>query len=168
MNYLVKIKNKTFDIVIDASDGQYVAIHKGRELSVKLQRIGSSNIYSFVINNDSFDFEINYQNNGYYVLHNGSIYHCKVADKKLAEIKGLLGVHDTIEKAIELRSPMPGLIVEIRVKEGDVVKAGQGIIVVEAMKMENELQVQHDCKVKSVRVKEREAVDQNQVLVEFE
>ena len=168
MNYLVEINNKTFDIVIDSSDGQYVAIHKGRELPVKLQRIGLSNIYSFVINNDSFDFDINHQSNGYYVLHNGSTYHCKVADKKLAEIKGLLGVQDTVEKAIELRSPMPGLIVEVRGKKGDVVKAGQGIIVVEAMKMENELQVQHDCKVKFVRVKEREAVDQNQVLVEFE
>ena len=168
MNYLVEIDDKIFDIDIDMNNGKYMVMREGRELPVRLQRIGSSNIYSFIVNNNSYDFEIHCQSDIYSVLHNGKVFQCKVADKKLAEIKGLLGVHDTIEKDAELRSPMPGLIVEIRIKKGDVVKAGQGIIVVEAMKMENELQAQYDCKVKSVRVKEREAVDQNQVLVEFE
>jgi len=102
------------------------------------------------------------------VLFNGISYFCKVEDKRLAKIKNVLGTVDITEKDSELKSPMPGLVSEIRIKEGDSVKSGQGIIVIEAMKMENELRAQHDGIIKFVHVQEKQSVDQDQLLVEFE
>ena len=62
-------------------------------------------------------------------------------------------------------APMPGVVVALRVKAGDPVKAGQAVIVVEAMKMQNELAVAHDGVVREVLVGERAAVSAGQPLL---
>ena len=63
-----------------------------------------------------------------------------------------------------VQSPMPGKVVKVLVAAGDEVKSGQGVVVVEAMKMENELKAPRDGKVKSVSVKEGQAVEAGQTL----
>jgi len=63
-----------------------------------------------------------------------------------------------------LQSPMPGKVVKVLVAVGDEVKAGQGVVVVEAMKMENELRAPKDGKVKSIAVKEGQPVEAGQTL----
>jgi len=63
---------------------------------------------------------------------------------------------------------MPGLVTAIEVKQGDWVVAGQGVIIVEAMKMENELKAKFDGKVKSIKVKNHQAVEKDEVLIVFE
>ena len=63
-----------------------------------------------------------------------------------------------------VQSPMPGKVVKVLVAVGDEVKAGAGVVVVEAMKMENELKAPRDGKVKSVTVKEGQAVEAGQTL----
>ncbi len=67
-----------------------------------------------------------------------------------------------------LRAPMPGMVVRIEVAEGDEVDAGDGVVIVEAMKMENELRAPAPARVRSIAVEEGMAVDKDQVLVEFE
>ncbi|MBC7186180.1 MAG: acetyl-CoA carboxylase biotin carboxyl carrier protein subunit [Calditrichaeota bacterium] len=62
---------------------------------------------------------------------------------------------------------MPGLVLEIRVREGDAVEAGQGVLVVEAMKMENELRAPCAGTVREVKVREKQSVEQNQLLIVF-
>jgi pyruvate carboxylase subunit B len=63
---------------------------------------------------------------------------------------------------------MPGLIVRVLVQPGDVVQAGQGVIVIEAMKMENELRASSAGVVRAVSVAAGSAVEKGAVLVEFE
>ena len=67
-----------------------------------------------------------------------------------------------------LRAPMPGLVVRVEVALGDVVEAGQGVVIVEAMKMENELKAPAAGRVSAVKVQQGATVERNQVLVEFE
>jgi biotin carboxyl carrier protein len=67
-----------------------------------------------------------------------------------------------------VQSPMPGKVVKVLVAVGDEVKSGQGVVVVEAMKMENELKSPKDGKVKAVAVKEGQAVEAGQSLVTLE
>lgn len=66
-----------------------------------------------------------------------------------------------------VRAPMPGLIIQLKVKDGDVVKAGDTLLVLEAMKMENIIKAPGDATVKSVKVSMGEGVEKNQVLIEF-
>lgn len=67
-----------------------------------------------------------------------------------------------------LKAPMPGLIVRVEVAPGDWVRAGQGLVIVEAMKMENELKAETDGRVKSVQATAGQAVEKDSILVEFE
>ena len=63
---------------------------------------------------------------------------------------------------------MPGLVVRVQAQAGDRVAAGAGLVVLEAMKMENELKAPGPARIKSVRVAPGQAVEKGQVLVEFE
>ena len=67
-----------------------------------------------------------------------------------------------------LRSPLPGTIVEIVAKVGDEVKEGDSLVILEAMKMDNNLTAERDGKVKAILVTEGEAVKENTPLVTFE
>lgn len=68
----------------------------------------------------------------------------------------------------ELKSGMPGKIIEIFVKPGDVVKANKPLLIMEAMKMENEMRSSADVKIKEVCVKQGDSVDAGTVLLKFE
>lgn len=72
-----------------------------------------------------------------------------------------------IAKVNELKAPMPGLIVDIRVQPGQVVQKGDSLLVLEAMKMENILKAPADCTVGSIKVTLRDNVQKGQVLVQF-
>ncbi|MBN1633694.1 MAG: acetyl-CoA carboxylase biotin carboxyl carrier protein subunit [Ignavibacteria bacterium] len=65
-------------------------------------------------------------------------------------------------------SPMPGSIVKVNVKEGDRIKKGQVLLVLEAMKMENELKATKDCIVTKVLAEEKKPVDKGQILLKLE
>jgi biotin carboxyl carrier protein len=66
-----------------------------------------------------------------------------------------------------IKAPMPGLIIDLRVKEGDVVKQNDPLIILEAMKMENVIKSPGDGTVKAVKVQKGNSVEKNQVLIEF-
>lgn len=66
-----------------------------------------------------------------------------------------------------IRAPLPGLILEVLVKEGDRVTSGQNIVLMEAMKMENQVQAPYDGEVHKIHIKPGETVDEEQLLVEI-
>jgi biotin carboxyl carrier protein len=68
----------------------------------------------------------------------------------------------------ELKSGMPGKIIEIFVKEGDVVKANKPLLIMEAMKMENEMRATRDVKIKEIKVKQGDSIESGAVLIKFE
>lgn len=68
----------------------------------------------------------------------------------------------------DIKAPMPGLILDVQVEEGQEVNAGDYLLVLEAMKMENTLTAPRDGIVKSISVKKGQTVDKNQLLIEME
>lgn len=72
------------------------------------------------------------------------------------------------KKASELKAPMPGMVLEISVKEGDIVKKGDKLLILEAMKMENVLKSPADVKIKSIAVVKGKSVEKGQLLMTFE
>lgn len=98
---------------------------------------------------------------------NGNKYQLNVKDK-FDELLKDLGFDDLNNKKVnEIKAPMPGLVLEIRVAVGDEVKKGDSIIVLEAMKMENIIKSPTDGKVSKINVKTSVAVEKNQVLINF-
>jgi biotin carboxyl carrier protein len=68
----------------------------------------------------------------------------------------------------ELRSGMPGKIIEIFVKPGDVIKANKPLLIMEAMKMENEMRTTADVKIKEICIKQGDSVESGQILIKFD
>ncbi len=98
----------------------------------------------------------------------GKTHTLKIKDKydHLLSQLGLSGM--STKKINELKSPMPGLVVEVLAKEGDSVKKGSPLVILEAMKMENVLKAVADVVIKKINVEKGVAVEKNQVLVVFE
>ena len=105
------------------------------------------------------EFNIEHDSRYYYTTCKNEM---ELLTEKFAKNRG------TVKIKNELLSPMPGAIVKINVKEGDVVKKGQVLVVLEAMKMENELKAAGDCKLQKIFVEEKESVDKNHLLIKFE
>lgn len=99
---------------------------------------------------------------------NNNIYTAKVEDRFDLLLQQLGMDNLTSNVAKELKAPMPGLVLKIEVKVGQSVKEGEALVVLEAMKMENVLKSPADVVVKSIAVTEGNAVEKNQVLIEFE
>jgi biotin carboxyl carrier protein len=80
-----------------------------------------------------------------------------------------LGIQKSSQKNINiLKAPMPGLILDVAVKESDLVKKGDPVIILEAMKMENILSSPVDGKVKEIKVNPQQTVEKNNILIKFE
>lgn len=108
------------------------------------------------------------------VVVNGETYNVEAIPEPVVEKKVVLPppavkkqeAKDDLQDA--LRSPLPGTIVGIKVKVGDEVKEGDALVVLEAMKMDNNLTAEKDGKVKAILVVEGETVKENTPLVTFE
>jgi biotin carboxyl carrier protein len=145
----------------------------------------------FKINEQIFNWDIEEISEGYFhILHNNKSYTAEViqADRQthtfllkingrqysvnvkdrfdiLLEKMGMTGSSGT--KVNNIKAPMPGLILGLKVSEGDAVKPGDTLIVLEAMKMENIIKSPAEAIVKSIKVKKGDSVEKNQVLIEF-
>lgn len=84
----------------------------------------------------------------------------------LAEQLGFANISN--QKLNNIKAPMPGLVLDLMVKEGDKVVKGDSILILEAMKMENVIKAEGEAIVKNIIVNKGDAVEKNQVLVEFE
>lgn len=121
--------------------------------------------------NRSFRAEIidaNFLRKNYRVKINSNTYYVDISDELdlLIEEMGLgLGTSHLIN---DLKAPMPGMILEVNVQEGDEVKEGDYLLVLEAMKMENTLAAPRDGKIKAISVEKGQTVDKNQLLIEME
>jgi acetyl/propionyl-CoA carboxylase alpha subunit len=98
----------------------------------------------------------------------GYTYEVEALDERTRTIRDLTASQAGPVGPAPLVAPMPGLVVRVNVEPGDMVAAGQGLVVMEAMKMENELRATGEGRVKAVHAKAGEAVDKGAVLVELE
>jgi biotin carboxyl carrier protein len=98
---------------------------------------------------------------------NGNTYPVQVKNKfdLLLEKMGMQAA--VAGKVNSIKAPMPGLIIDLKVKEGDLVNQNDPLLILEAMKMENIIKSPGAGIVKSVKVKKGDSVEKNQILIEF-
>lgn len=131
----------------------------------------SESKYHAIVNNRSLTVElggVDETGKQFTILINGVKYQVAIQNQFDALLKQLGMDKLASGKVNNIKAPMPGLVLRINVQAGDVVKKGDALLVLEAMKMENVIKAAGDGVVKKVVVNERIAVDKGQVLIEFE
>lgn len=110
----------------------------------------------------------NFNKKQYTIKVNNNTYEVDINDD-LDQLIEALGFEVGVTKQVnEVKAPMPGLILEISVSEGQEVKEDDALLILEAMKMENVITSPREGIIKSVKVKQGETVDKNSLLIEFE
>ncbi|AYQ34350.1 acetyl-CoA carboxylase biotin carboxyl carrier protein subunit [Runella sp. SP2] len=134
--------------------------------------VALDNGHFHIIKDDrSFNAEVveaNYADKSFKLKVNETIYNVAAKDR-FDLLLEQMGMNSSAKNKVNnIKAPMPGLIWDIKVQVGDVVKAGDVVLVLVAMKMENALKSSGDGVVKSIKVNKGDSVDKNQVLIEFE
>jgi biotin carboxyl carrier protein len=99
---------------------------------------------------------------------NGKIFELNIKDK-IDLLLESMGLDKALVKVIkDIKAPMPGLVVSILVKEGDVIKKGDALVTLEAMKMENIIKSPADVVIKKINISKGLALEKGQVMIEFQ
>ena len=165
MRYIVSVLGRDIEVEID---GEQVTV-AGRTHSASLGRVAGTPLRQLLLDGRSEAIAAEPAGGGRWVLTcRGERFELEVLDERTRHIRSLTGGPDRPRGPVALKAPMPGLVVRVQVEAGQAVPAGAGVVVLEAMKMENELRAPTAAVVRVVRVRPGEAVEKGQVLVEFE
>lgn len=164
MKYVVLIDGQAIEVEVD---GERVTI-AGETHNATLNAIPGTPLRQMLLDGRPLTLSVEQLGRGRWAIApGGERIEVEVLDERTRHIRSLTGGGDQRRAAAVLKAPMPGLVVRVQAKPGDTVTAGAGLIVLEAMKMENELKAAAPGVVKAVRVAPGEAVEKGQVLVEF-
>ncbi len=131
----------------------------------------SGGAYHLLVNHKSVTSKIiesDFLNRTYTVKINSNLYKVEISNELDILIKDM-GLSLSALKVInDVKAPMPGMILDIMVSEGQEVKEGDNLLVLEAMKMENTILAPRDAVIKSISIAKGKTVTKNEVLIEME
>ncbi|HSC34250.1 MAG TPA: biotin/lipoyl-containing protein [Thermodesulfobacteriota bacterium] len=159
MTYTFKIRDQIYKITLEKEDGQLQAEIEGTSIMVDFEKI-EDDLYSVLIDGRSISIGVFRKGKKVQVFIEGELYELEAVSER--EQRKTSHVVSGIQ---EIKSPMPSRVVKILKGEGDEVGPDEGLIVVEAMKMESELKSPIAGKVKNLMVKEGDAVESGAVLL---
>ncbi|MEM9671154.1 MAG: biotin/lipoyl-containing protein [Bacteroidota bacterium] len=156
----------TYEVLTD--NGQISVA--GKELALDIHPL-SNKIFHVIHENASYRIEVlsfDRPKKTFQLKMNGKILNVELKSE-LDTLLGNLGMDSATEASIkEILSPMPGLIRDVSVSEGDTINAGDKLVTLEAMKMENSIKSPVDGVIASVNVKTGQSVEKNHILITFE
>jgi biotin carboxyl carrier protein len=158
------VDGRTVRVEVRGQDGRYVVTLDGRSLDVDLHDTGRD-FMSLLVDGRSYDVGLQKQSTGYTVVLPDD-----ALDVELTTTIGGTGapLRKTAGGPARLVAPMPGKVVRILVETGSEVELGQGLLVMEAMKMENELRAPRAGRVRELPVREGQAVETGALLAVVE
>lgn len=162
MKYIATVEGREFEIEINSETEVVV---NGERLTLDLQAIAEQSGYSLLLEGHSYEAYLYPTEEGTQVLMRGHLYLVQVEDERQRRLHESAGPPPLDAGEFHLKSPMPGLVVGVPVEEGHTVNAGQNLIILESMKMQNELKSPRDGVVTRVRVRAGDRVEQNQPLL---
>jgi biotin carboxyl carrier protein len=158
-----KAGNQVLELTIERQDGRYVVEVGGGRHLVDAHKL-EGEFYSIVTEGKSYEVSVEPTRDGYRVRHGAAEQLVTFTDPGRRARESLAAAGGPVQ----VTSVMPGKVVRVLVQEGDQLRAGQGILVVEAMKMENEIVAPRPGRVRSIGVQSGQAVERGAVLAVIE
>lgn len=162
MKYITSVEDQAFEIEIRQNNQLVV---NGVTVEADFQSVGDQPVYTLLLNGESYEALVYPSERGIQVLLRGRLFDFIVEDERQRRLRQSSAGATMQSGEYRLKAPMPGLIVAVPVTEGQEIKQGDDLIILESMKMQNELKAPRDGTVNRVRVEPGDNVDQNQVLL---
>ncbi len=165
MKYYAEVDGRVLEMDVEEQGDDLKVSIAGKSLLANLHKVSPPSLYSLILNNESHEVFVEQREDQYVVMIAGEQYTIKVQDERARRLAAVMPKERAHEGEVVIRAPMPGLVVAIEVSPGDVVEKGKGLVVLEAMKMQNELRAPRHGTVKAVNVQQGERVENGRVLV---
>ena len=152
------------EILIEIHDEHHITVD-GVDYEIDFESVSEHTVYSLLANNNSYEALVYESEEGWQVLLHGSQYVLLVEDEREKRLRASLGGGPAENVDFHLRAPMPGLIVSVPVSEGQNVEKGDVLVVLESMKMQNQLKSPRPGKISRVQIKPGDSVEQRDTLL---
>ena len=162
MRYLTTVDSQPYEIEIKS---EREVIVNGERVEVDFQSVADEPVYSLIVDGRSHEAYVYPEQNGLSVLMVGRLYQVTVEDERQRRLREATGGLTVPTGDFHLKAPMPGLVVAAPVEVGQSVERGSILVILESMKMQNELKSPREGFVQRVRIHPGDRVEQNQVLV---
>jgi biotin carboxyl carrier protein len=152
------------EILIEIVDEHHILVD-GVSYEIDFEAVSEQTVYSLLANNKSYEALVYESEEGWQVLLHGSQYVLLVEDERERRLRASLdgGIVGNVD--FHLKAPMPGLVVTVPVSEGQTIDRGDVLLILESMKMQNELKSPRSGKVSRVQVKPGDSVEQRDTLL---
>jgi biotin carboxyl carrier protein len=162
MKYVTSINGKEY--MIEIVDEHHILVD-GTSHFVDFMPVGDQPVYSLLVEGESFEGLVYPAEEGWQVLLHGYQYPARVEDERERRLRAALGSRVSEQGEFLLRAPMPGLVIAVPASEGQHVEKGDVLLVLESMKMQNELKAPRPGTVTRIRVQAGDSVDLKQTLL---
>jgi len=161
MKYIAQIDEQSYEI--EPLDENRLRVN-GEEIRIDVRPGSRPEHLSLITNGRSHQVWLEAANGATRVHVGGYDFNVRVEDERLHRLRQLAAHEVSSHHVGEIGAPMPGLVVKLLVQPGQTIKKGKGVVIVEAMKMENEIRSPISGIVSDIRVKERQAVEKGEIL----
>ena len=166
--FIVSFEEQNIEINIKKDGDNFVTHVDNNEYHLSLNSQSNDPRIICLVNGQNMVVQVRKEKPRYQLVHKGKIAMALISEQRVAELNELMPEKIPQDMSKFLLSPMPGLLIKVCVKEGQEVKAGEELAVVEAMKMENSLRASKDLKIKSILGSEGDNLSVDQKILEFE
>ncbi len=158
MKYIAQIEDNTYEIEITPDGAIFL---DGAPVKANLVQIDPLGLYSLLLDQHSCEVVMEEQQRGYRVSLEGRTFDVQVADERHLRMESSRAEVTASDGELPVTAPIPGLVVKILVAEGQVVAQNDPLIILEAMKMENEIRAQRAGVIQDIAVEVGQSVDGN-------
>ncbi len=162
MKYITTIDKKEYTVeIVD----EHRVIVDGVEYQVDFESVSGQPVFSLLVNGTSHEAYVYPDEGEWDVLLQGILYPAVVEDERERRLRASFGGGPAPSGEFYLKAPMPGLVVAIPVEDGQRVAQGEVLVILESMKMQNELKAPRDGVVSRIRVSEGDNVERKETLM---
>jgi biotin carboxyl carrier protein len=166
MKYITTIGEQEYEVEILGP--RQVSVN-GKVYDVDFEPVSGQPVISLLVDGGSYQANV-YEGDEdtWQVLLRGTLYSAMVEDERERRLRATAGTGAADSGEFVLRAPMPGLVVEVPVNEGDEIQQGKVLVILESMKMQNELKSPRDGTVTRIQVQAGDSVEQRQAMLSLE